>query len=90
MPARVIQIEEVPYRVFVNRERNGYRAFWFCPHSDCFGAFRRDQLCANREDALKVGVEAAHEHEFKSHHNIRSAIALEASYEARTGIAIHG
>jgi hypothetical protein len=82
MAAKVIRIEEIPYRIFVNREPRGYRGFWFCPHPNCFGGFRSDHLSETREDALEVASEAAGAHECEIHTRKEDALSLESPCQA--------
>lgn len=67
MPARTIAVEKVAYQIFVNREQGGYRGFWFCPHHDCFGAFRNEVISDSKDDAIELATEAAEQHEQEVH-----------------------
>jgi hypothetical protein len=67
MPARTIELDAIPYRIFVNREQGRYRGFWFCPHHDCYGAYRCDFDSDTSEDAIEIATEAARIHESELH-----------------------
>jgi hypothetical protein len=67
MTESTVQIDSTDYRLFVTRESNQYRVFWFCPKNDCYGAYRSDHLCATKAEALRVGREAAHRHHEQAH-----------------------
>ena len=67
MPARTIDLETIPYRVFLNREQGRYRGFWFCPHRDCLGAYCSARDSDSAEEAIEVAAEAARLHEAKMH-----------------------
>jgi hypothetical protein len=67
MPARTIDLDTIPYRVFVNKEQGRYRGFWFCPHPDCLGAHCSARNSDTPEDAIEIAAEAARVHEAEKH-----------------------
>jgi len=67
MPARTIDLETIPYRVFLNREQGHYRGFWFCPHHDCLGAYCSPRNFDSAEEAIEIATEAAQLHEAEMH-----------------------
>jgi hypothetical protein len=93
MPARTVDLETIPYRIFVNRERGLYRGFWFCPHHDCFGAYRCDHVSETSEEAVEIAAEAARMHEAEVHSLDQvDDLYPELQYDAAqpAGIKIHG
>src|SRR4051812_27705780 len=87
MSARLITVEEIAYRVFLNREQGKYRAFWFCPHADCYGAFRCEHVSETPQDALEIAANAAHDHEGEKHRGKDGLLSIEYNYEV-AGLAI--
>lgn len=92
MAARTIDLNTIPYRIFVNKERGRFRGFWFCPHHDCYGAYRCDYDSETAEDAVEIATEAAHIHESECH-GLSAVDDLYAELPADTtypGLKIHG
>jgi hypothetical protein len=79
-----LQIDSTDYRLFLTRESNHYRVFWFCPFKDCYGSFRSEQLCTTKEAALKLGREAAERHHASAHAPVWDTYSEELA-ENRTG-----
>jgi len=90
MPARTVDLDTIPYRIHVNKERNGYRAFWFCPHHDCFGAFRTERNSERADDVIEVATEAARSHEAEAHGRHVQELYADFGCEAVAGLKIHG
>ena len=67
MPARTIDLDTIPYRVFVNKEQGRYRGFWFCPHHDCMGAYCSARNFDTADEAIEIASEAARVHETETH-----------------------
>jgi hypothetical protein len=89
MSATDIPLKDVHYRIFATRESRKFRTFWFCPHPDCYGAYRSERLFDSREDAVGDGQASARLHESQEHrdpfHKFR-----EDSDERVGGLVIHG
>jgi hypothetical protein len=67
MPARTIDLDTIPYRVFLNKEQGSFRGFWFCPHHDCMGAYCSARSSDTAEEAIEIAAEAARLHESEMH-----------------------
>jgi len=67
MSEKLFPAGNADYRVHITRETGQYRAFWFCPHADCFGSFRSDELCESRNEAFRLGTAAARVHQQEFH-----------------------
>jgi hypothetical protein len=92
MPARTIERDTIPYRIFVNPERGRYRGFWFCPHHNCYGAYRCDYDSDTTDEAVEIATEAARIHECEVHAAERLDELypeLSAAFEP-PGLKIHG
>lgn len=67
MSAIDFPLQETHYRIFATRETRRFRAFWFCPHPDCYGAYRSERLLETREEAVTDAQAAARRHEMQEH-----------------------
>lgn len=88
MSAIDISFQNVHYKIFATRESRQFRAFWFCPHPDCYGAYRGERLLDTREEAVADAQSAARRHETQEHQN--PFRAHRDDYEKVGGLVIHG
>jgi hypothetical protein len=90
MPEKTILIDSSDYRIFATREAGHFRAFWFCPFHDCYEAFRSERLASNKDDAFRIGAEAARLHHHKFHKMQRDSYYPEPLHEHVEELVIHG
>jgi hypothetical protein len=89
MSATDISFKDVHYRIFATRESRKFRAFWFCPHPDCYGAYRSERLLETKEDAIADARAAARLHETQQHESAYRPFR-EEDYEVSGRLVIHG